>query len=312
MKASLSLDLDNKWSYMKTHGDAAWQSFPRICRSRSARSRYSRPARFTITFFIVGQDAALSENADVLSEIARRGHEIANHSHHHEPWMHRRGKAAIDEELAQGGGSDRTRTGRAPARFPRTGIHSVRVDPAKCSCARLSVRCIVAADVHRTARPRVLLSQHEAQPGGSRASARTCSEVRDGFRPNRQHAIALANGSLAEIPVTTFPGFGRPIHVSYVLYLAIDFARPRGRIFQGGSRGVPADADRAFDSAAPARLSDRARLSRAAVFPGNESRIPDLKERTVLASDRRIGRGFERGTDDERCRTPSPQSSLRV
>ncbi len=26
--ASLSLDLDNKWSYMKTHGDAGWESFP--------------------------------------------------------------------------------------------------------------------------------------------------------------------------------------------------------------------------------------------------------------------------------------------
>ena len=26
--ASFSLDLDNKWSYMKTHGDAGWESFP--------------------------------------------------------------------------------------------------------------------------------------------------------------------------------------------------------------------------------------------------------------------------------------------
>jgi len=26
--ASLSLDLDNKWSYLKTHGDVGWESFP--------------------------------------------------------------------------------------------------------------------------------------------------------------------------------------------------------------------------------------------------------------------------------------------
>ena len=26
--ASLSLDLDNKWSYLKTHGDPDWESFP--------------------------------------------------------------------------------------------------------------------------------------------------------------------------------------------------------------------------------------------------------------------------------------------
>ena len=26
--ASLSLDLDNQWSYMKTHGDAGWEALP--------------------------------------------------------------------------------------------------------------------------------------------------------------------------------------------------------------------------------------------------------------------------------------------
>ena len=26
--ASLSLDLDNQWSYMKTHGDDGWDTFP--------------------------------------------------------------------------------------------------------------------------------------------------------------------------------------------------------------------------------------------------------------------------------------------
>ena len=26
--ASLSLDLDNKWSYLKTHGDEGWDQYP--------------------------------------------------------------------------------------------------------------------------------------------------------------------------------------------------------------------------------------------------------------------------------------------
>jgi hypothetical protein len=43
----------------------------------------------------------------------------------------------------------------------------------------------------------------------------------DGFRCNGQHRIALANGSIAEIPVTTFPLARTPIHVSYVLYAAM-------------------------------------------------------------------------------------------
>jgi peptidoglycan/xylan/chitin deacetylase (PgdA/CDA1 family) len=88
MKASLSLDLDNKWSYMKTHGDAAWQGFPSYLPLLVPRVLdILDTLGLQITFFIVGQDAALPENAEVLSEISRRGHEIANHSHHHEPWQ---------------------------------------------------------------------------------------------------------------------------------------------------------------------------------------------------------------------------------
>ena len=101
MRASLSLDLDNQWSYMKTHGDAAWQSFPSylnllVPRVLDALDRLG----LKITFFLVGQDAALPEHADVFAEIARRGHEIGNHSHHHEPWMHQRSENAIESELA--------------------------------------------------------------------------------------------------------------------------------------------------------------------------------------------------------------------
>jgi len=60
--ASLSLDLDNLWSYMKTHGEAGWESFPTyldkvVPAALDAMDRLG----LSITFFIVGQDAALSK-----------------------------------------------------------------------------------------------------------------------------------------------------------------------------------------------------------------------------------------------------------
>ena len=77
--ASLSLDLDNKWSYMKTHGDAGWNPSRRIwmwlCRVRSL----FRDRGLTITYFIVGQDAALDKNHDALGQITADGHEAGNH-----------------------------------------------------------------------------------------------------------------------------------------------------------------------------------------------------------------------------------------
>jgi len=60
--ASLSLDLDNKWSYMKTHGDAGWENFPSYLDTVVPRAlRFLRERDLQITFFIVGQDAALEK-----------------------------------------------------------------------------------------------------------------------------------------------------------------------------------------------------------------------------------------------------------
>ena len=63
--ASLSLDLDNQWSYMKIHGDAGWETFPSyfdifIPHVLDVLDRWN----LKITFFIVGQDAALEKNQD--------------------------------------------------------------------------------------------------------------------------------------------------------------------------------------------------------------------------------------------------------
>jgi len=69
--ASLSLDLDNQWSYMKTHGDAGWQSHPSYLDAVVPRIlAFLAERRLTITFFIVGQDAALEKNHTALRSIA--------------------------------------------------------------------------------------------------------------------------------------------------------------------------------------------------------------------------------------------------
>ena len=72
--ASLSLDLDNQWSYMKTHGDSGWQSLPSYLDTVVPRILEFLAARkLTITFFIVGQDAALPKNRAALASISAAG-----------------------------------------------------------------------------------------------------------------------------------------------------------------------------------------------------------------------------------------------
>ena len=63
--ASLSLDLDNLWSYQKTHGDAGWDAFPTYLDVVVPRILEVTAARgLTITVFVVGQDAADPRNHD--------------------------------------------------------------------------------------------------------------------------------------------------------------------------------------------------------------------------------------------------------
>src|SRR6185503_10665179 len=98
--ASLSLDLDNLWSYMKTHGDSGWELFPSYLDLVVPRVLdFLNKRDLKITFFIVGQDAALEKNIPVLRSIADAGHEIGNHSFHHEPWLHLYTLPQIEAEL---------------------------------------------------------------------------------------------------------------------------------------------------------------------------------------------------------------------
>ena len=82
--ASLSLDLDNHWSYLKTHGDAGWVDYPSYLDTVVPRVLEVLAGRdLTITWFVVGQDAVLDRNRDALRSLAAAGHEIGNHSFHH-------------------------------------------------------------------------------------------------------------------------------------------------------------------------------------------------------------------------------------
>ena len=88
--ASVSLDADNLWSYMKTHGDPGWETRP------SYLGVFFPPVldaldelRLRITFFCVGVDADREENLAAFQSLTVRGHEIGNHSYEHEPWLHR-------------------------------------------------------------------------------------------------------------------------------------------------------------------------------------------------------------------------------
>ena len=110
--SSLSLDLDNEWTYLRTHGDPGWESYPSYLPLVVPRIlEFFERNSLRATIFVVGQDALHTENLESLRSLADAGHEIANHSHSHEPWLHLYTEEKLNEELELAEEASRTATG---------------------------------------------------------------------------------------------------------------------------------------------------------------------------------------------------------
>ena len=217
--ASLSLDLDNQWSYMKTHGDAGWESFPSYLDIVVPRVlAYLKDIQQTITFFIVGQDAALEKNAQALASLAQAGHEIGNHSFHHEPWLHLYTEQQIENEIAQAEEHIEHVTGHRTIGFRGPGF--------SCSETLLSVLKRRGYKYDCSTFPTYLgplartyyFMTAKLTPEERAKRKALFGKFSEGLRPLKPYQWQLSEGELIEIPVTTLPVFKTPIHISYLLY----------------------------------------------------------------------------------------------
>lgn len=220
--ASLSLDLDNQWSYMKTHGDPGWSSFPsylNLVIPRVLKFLWERD--LNITFFIVGQDAALAKNHEAIASIADAGHEIANHSFNHEPWLHLYSKPELVEEFEKTEQAIAEVTGRHPIGFRGPGFSlSPTVIEVLGERGYVYDCSTLPTYIAPLARAFYLFRSPEVSDEEREKLKKLFGKFSDGFRTLNPHTIEAAGRTLVEMPVTTFPVVKTPIHATYLLYLA--------------------------------------------------------------------------------------------
>ncbi|MCB0570516.1 MAG: polysaccharide deacetylase family protein [Phaeodactylibacter sp.] len=220
--ASVSLDLDNQWSYMKIHGDAGWDSYPTYLDAFVPHVlKVLDDLGLRITFFIVGKDASIDENKPYLQEITRRGHEVGNHSYYHESWLHTYTREELYEEVSRAEEQIAAVTGQRPRGFRGPGFSwsSVLLEVLKekgyqydASTLPTYIGPIARMYYFRTAK----LSKEERE-----TRKELFGNFRDGLRPVKPYFWKLERGaSLLEIPVTTIPVIKTPFHFSYLLYLS--------------------------------------------------------------------------------------------
>ena len=223
--ASLSLDLDNQWSYMKIHGDPGWETFPSYLDVVVPRVlAFLKQRALKITVFIVGQDAALAQNQSAIRSIAVAGHEVGNHSFHHESWLHLYSEAEIEAEIVQAEQVLEQVTGQHPIGFRGPGY--------SCSPAVLRVLARRGYRYDASTFPTFLGPLARAYyfmttrltPAEREKRKALFGSVRDGLQPLKPYRWQIQDdvrSELLEIPVSTLPIFKVPIHFSYILYLSV-------------------------------------------------------------------------------------------
>jgi len=220
--ASISLDLDDQWSYMKIHGDTGWESHPSYLKIFLPYVLdVLDELGLKITFFIVGQDAALENNCDVLQMIVSRGHEVGNHSFHHESWLREYSKEQIENEIHMAEEAIIKATGVKPIGFRGPGF-SWSADLLDILKQRGYVFDASTLPTYLGPIARLYyfwksnLSKEERK-----GRKELFGSFKDGFRPTKPYLWKLNDDStLLEIPVTTMPVFKIPFHMSYLLYIS--------------------------------------------------------------------------------------------
>ncbi|MFC1734034.1 polysaccharide deacetylase family protein, partial [candidate division KSB1 bacterium] len=218
----VSLDLDNQWSYMKIHGDAGWESFPSYLDKFVPHVlKVLDDLDIKITFFVVGQDAALDKNKDILKTITDKGHEIGNHSFQHESWLHLYPFEEIESEVLKTQEIIEKITGQKTIGFRGPGfswnkdlLEILKKNGYLYDASTLPTYIGPFARMYYFWTSKLTKEERKARKG-------LFGTFKDGLRPIKPYLWELnGNNHLLEIPVSTIPIIKIPFHLSYLLYLS--------------------------------------------------------------------------------------------
>jgi len=235
--ASISLDLDNKWSYLKSHGDESWQEYPSFLHTAVPRTLdMLNSLGLRITFFIVGQDAVFEENRQLLRSIADAGHEIGNHSFHHEPWLHLYSTAELADEFIRSEAAILDFTGQQTIGFRGPGF-SYSAETWLMLNQRGYRYDASTFPTYLGPLARAYYFMHSSLDRAQRRQRKQLfGAFSNGFLPLKPYRHKGGAEPLIEIPVTTLPLFKLPIHFSYVMYLATFSRRAAVTYFRAAIR----------------------------------------------------------------------------
>ena len=220
--ASVSLDLDNQWSYMKIHGDKGWEEYPSYFDIFIPHIlNILDELNLKITFFIVGKDTESEENRKFLKMITEHGHEVGNHSYYHESWLQTYSYEEIQNEIISAEKAIEQSTGKKPLGFRGPGFSwskdLLRVLESRGYLYDASTLPTYLGPLARL----YYFRKSDLSKEEKKTRKELFGKFSEGFRGLKPYYWNLGGDKkIAEIPVTTMPVFKVPFHLSYLIYLS--------------------------------------------------------------------------------------------
>ncbi len=217
--AGLSLDLDDRWTYMKTHSDPGWEAFPSFLDVAVPRIlEFLRARDLKITFFVTGKDASFEKNEGILREIVREGHELGNHSLSHEPWFHVYSDSQVEDEIAEAEMQIERIGGKKPMGFRAPGYSlTQRVIEVLSKRGYIYDSSTLPTLITPLARAYYFSTGKFSKEEKEKRNI-LCGSLYDGLRPLTPYRWDV-DKTLLELPITTFPVLRTPVHSSYLYAL---------------------------------------------------------------------------------------------
>ncbi|MBA3362627.1 MAG: polysaccharide deacetylase family protein [Acidimicrobiia bacterium] len=215
--ALVSVDLDDSWCYLRTHGEQNWQTTPSVLSVATDRLvPFFAHLGIRVTVFAVGRDAEVGAGREAVCAFFESGHEVANHSMNHRFDLARLSPSEMSNDIARSADAIATATGVVPVGFrcPSFGsgetLHQVLAAQKYAYDASLLPTSLgpILRWYHRRTMSRATRE--------SIGSPELFGPAADALLPLTPFRWSWDGGELLEIPVTTMPVLRTPMHMSYL------------------------------------------------------------------------------------------------
>jgi hypothetical protein len=290
--ATLSLDLDDAWAYLRTRGDRDWADARSVLPLTVERLLpVLSGLRLRITVFVVGRDAQGRAGQEAIRALAAAGHEIASHSQLHRAELAALPAGAIEEDLREAADAIEAITGLRPTGFrcPSFGsspalLRTLVEGGYAYDASVLPTSLSPLLKVYYRARMRTGTPDQPQQHLFGRAS--------NALLPLRPFRWRVDGEGLLELPVSTMPMLRTPMHMSYLQALGAISSSVADGYFRMALRMLRARGVPPSFLLHPTDLLDARDAPRLAFFPGM-ARPWDQKLEQLRAALSSLAESFE-------------------